>query len=79
MKLKRIKRTTSKEDKIIGDLKNTFVSPFPHRQKDIRFSPSEAAGNVSLAYYRGVAVGRGQILKQIKKRFPKFYKDMNYE
>ncbi len=62
------------EDKIIGDLKKNFVHRNSTRQKHMKYSASEASGNISLAFYRGMAIERENIIKEciniLRKDFP---------
>jgi len=50
--------TKEDEDYYIGDLKREFVHPDPERQKSMSFSPDEAAGNIAIAFYRGIELGK---------------------
>lgn len=58
----------SDEDKHIGDLKGRFVRKNLRSQVLNRYSASEASGNIALAYYRGIEVGRKQVLDEIKRK-----------
>ena len=60
----------TQEEKIIGDLKRQWERPNLQGQRKISVSPLQASGNVSLAYYRGRAAEREDIVKLLKRKFP---------
>ncbi len=77
-----IKRARNKEDEIIGDIKSHYIKNTLNGQKKVGISPIHAAGDISLAYYRGADSSREDAYKacvnMLKKDFPeasKFLKD----
>lgn len=68
---KAIKRQISKEDEVIGSLKEQFIRQTLHGQRQIGVSPAIAVGNIALAYHRGRAAEREDIIEALKKKFPK--------
>lgn len=74
MKNRIIQRAINKEDKIIGNLKTQFIKHTLSGQRQVKISPSDAVGNISLAYYRGLACGREEGIKTaisiLKKQYP---------
>lgn len=63
------------EDQIIGNLKGEFVKKSLRSQIRTPLRPTVINGNISLAYYRGLAVSREEtiddIIHLLKKKFPK--------
>jgi hypothetical protein len=73
-KNKIVERAITAEDKVIGNLKQQFVRSTLHAQRQISVSPATANGNIALAYYRGINVGREDerklVISQLRQRFP---------
>lgn len=76
---KGMKAALEEEEKNIGDIKKQFVSKSPNRQQHRRFSANQASGGIALSYHRGKQAGREEILKAIKKKFPRVYKYLGGE
>lgn len=68
------KRVLDKENDIIGNLKDQFIKNNLRAQRVVGVSPTIAAGNTALGYYRGLAWGRHEAIKDavtvLKKQFP---------
>lgn len=73
-----IRKAIKQEEKVIGDLKRTFVHRDPSRQKHVKASAAEASGNIALGYYRGLSGGRieghTEAYRAIKRKDPKLAK-----
>lgn len=52
-----IKSSITKEDEVIGNLKNQFIKTSLKGQRYVQISPALVAGNIALAYHRGLAEG----------------------
>jgi hypothetical protein len=64
-----IAKAVKEESRCIGDLKGTFVGD-PILQSRKRFSASEAAGNISLSWYRGQHKAQFDCYKVLEKKYP---------
>ena len=77
---KNLKNTLDIENEVIGNLRETFAAKDLHQQQRKSFSILEINGNITLAYYRGYAVGNenGMIsmAKLIVKKHPELKKEM---
>lgn len=66
------------EESVIGNLKAQFVKKSLHSQIHTSIRPSIVNGNIALAYYRGLNVGREEaiedVLRALKKKFPEAVK-----
>lgn len=49
---------TDIEEKLIGDLKRTFLKQTAKEQQKVSFSITNIVGNIALAFHRGIAHGR---------------------
>ena len=59
------------ENECIGDLKRTFISGHEHFQDRMMFSPSQAAGSTTVAWYRGRLLGEYEACKALRRKYPK--------
>lgn len=71
-----IQRAIINEDKIIGDIKKQWEREGVGLQRRVSVSPSEASGNVALAYYRGRAAEREDIISLLEKSHPEAAKSL---
>jgi hypothetical protein len=67
-----MQRAVSKEDAIIGNLKQQFIRPTLNGQRKIGISPDICNGNISLAYHRGLNIGRDEMLKEVLRELKNF-------
>lgn len=59
-----MKAVLRKEEQSIGDLRRQHVHRNSHRQKLVKTSPAQASGNITTAYYRGIAQGQKEGMRE---------------
>lgn len=74
MKNKILEPVLNKEEAVIGNLRDQFIKKSLRSQRYVQISPNLVSGNITLAYYRGLAEGRSDAVQAcigiLKKSFP---------
>lgn len=73
-----IKKSISKENKVIGNIKDQYIKRSMRGQRHTSISPSGVSGDISLAYYRGLAVGEEDTVKIVLRLLKKYPEARKY-
>lgn len=66
-----VRKAIRAEQEVVGDLTNQFIAKDIRMQHRKSYSAGDASGSIAVAYYRGRQTEQEEIIKIIKRKFPK--------